>query len=312
MLFTCALFFYVGNAQHLTISADRNKILIGEQIVLQLKAEDINDRTTFLQGWFTLNESAGHIQVVKREGIDTIEINALTSYLQKITITSFDSGRWAIAMQPIMLQDRVSGKQSLLKTDSLYIDVLPVDVSALRDYHPEKEIIDITIKPDYTLYIIIAGAAVLFIVIVWLLVRHFRKKKVVTDKPTYKGTALDDALQQVQQLQQQNLPAKGEVKLFYTKLNDICRQYFSRQLGLHAHTTSDELMVTLIVYLQEEKRRTAFYQFLRLTDAVKFAKYNPDTSQHEEAVATVITSLKHIDHLIAQSKQHDQQVVPAY
>ena len=123
---------------------------------------------------------------------------------------------------------------------------------------------------------------------------------------TNKGTALEYALQQIKELQQQNLPAKGEIKLFYTKLSDICREYFSTQLSIHAsQITSDELMVTIIVYLQDEQKRTAFFQLLRLTDAVKFAKYIPDMSQHDNAVQTAIASLQHIDQLIKQTKQHD-------
>jgi hypothetical protein len=61
-------------------------------------------------------------------------------------------------------------------------------------------------------------------------------------------------------------------------------------------------MVTLIVYLQDEKRRTAFYQLLRLTDVVKFAKYIPEAVQNNEAVETAIASLQHIDQLIKQTK----------
>ena len=49
MLLTCALFFYAGDAQKISVTADRTKILLGEQIVVQLKAEDINDKTDFLQ-----------------------------------------------------------------------------------------------------------------------------------------------------------------------------------------------------------------------------------------------------------------------
>jgi len=306
MLFTCALFFYAGIAQKVSVAADRNKILLGEQITLQLKAEDINTRTSFLENWLLQDDSASHIQIVKKEKTDTIEIKGLTTYLQKVIITSFDSGRWQIVPPPVILHDKVTGKKTLLKADSLAIEVLPVDVSAMLDYHALKDILDVEAKPDYTLYVIIGGSVLVLLLVIWLLRKMFAKKKTAPPKPVYKGTALEYALQQINELQQQNLPANRQVKLFYTKLNDICRDYFSAQLSLHAsQITSDELMITLIVYLQDEKRRTAFYQLLRLTDAVKFAKYIPEAVQNNEAVETAVTSLQHIDQLIKQIKQHD-------
>src|SRR3954468_9838937 len=105
MFFTCALFFYSANAQKVSAVADREKILIGEQIIVQLKLEDVNAQNFSLEKWFTLNDSIPHIQIVKKDTLDTVNINGLSTYLQKITITSFDSGRWAIAPMQVVLQD---------------------------------------------------------------------------------------------------------------------------------------------------------------------------------------------------------------
>lgn len=303
MPLTCALFFYAGTAQKISVTADRTKILLGEQIIVQLKAEDINGKTDFLQNWFLFNDSTGHINIVKKEPVDTIEINGLNTYLQKITITSFDSGRWQITPASLILQNRATGSKTTLKADSLFIEVLPVDVSGLMDYHVLKDIIDVDAKPDYWLYILIAVSAIVLAVLVWLYIKQLSKKKLQPVKAVYKGTALEHALKKMKELQQQNLPAKGQVKLFYTGLSEICREYFSEQLNIQAaHITSDELMVAIIVYLQDEKRRTAFFQLLRLIDAVKFAKYLPGEPQHEEAIMTAVTSLQHIDQLIKQTK----------
>lgn len=303
MLLTCALFFYAGDAQKISVTADRTKILLGEQIVVQLKAEDINDKTDFLQNWFLFNDSSEHIKIVKKEPVDTIEINGLNTYLQKIIITSFDSGRWQITPPPVIVQNRATGSTTVLKADSLFIEVLPVDVSGLMDYHVLKDIIDVDAKPDYLLYILIAVSAIVLAVLVWLYFKQLSKKKLQPVKAVYKGTALEHALKKIKELQQQNLSAKGQVKLFYTGLSEICREYFSEQLNIKAsNITSDELMVAIIVYLQDEKRRTAFFQLLRLIDAVKFAKYLPDETQYDEAIVTAIKSLQHIDQLIKQTK----------
>ncbi|HRI22035.1 MAG TPA: hypothetical protein PLA68_13830, partial [Panacibacter sp.] len=136
LILLCSLLFsFSANAQKVSLIASRYKILIGEQVTLQLKAEGINTAKTFLQNWFTIADTANHLQVTERSTIDTIEINGLTTYLQKINITSFDSGNWKLPVMKLLLQERTTGKQIILQTDSLSIEVLPVDVSALIDYH---------------------------------------------------------------------------------------------------------------------------------------------------------------------------------
>ncbi len=131
-IFLCALLFSLSTiAQKVSIVADRNKILIGEQVTLHLKAEDINTGKSFLHSWFNIADTGNHLQVTKRGAIDTIAINGLTTYLQEINITSFDSGNRKIPAMKLVLEERSTGKKIVLQTDSLSIEVLPVDVSAL-------------------------------------------------------------------------------------------------------------------------------------------------------------------------------------
>lgn len=293
------------NAQTVSAVTDRNKILIGEQVVLQLKAEDINTTKTLLESWFTIFDSSNHIQIIKREPVDTVDVNGLTTYLQKIILTSFDSGRWKLAPLKITFIDRATGKQSSLQTDSVALEVIPVNVSVLKNYHDVKDILDVPVQTNYMLYAIIAAVVIILAIISWFIIKRFKNKKPAIAKLVYKGTVLEHALQQIKELQQQNLSGKVNIKSFYTKLTTICRDYFEEQLQVRSsQATSDELMILLAAYLQNEKMRTAFYQLLRLSDAVKFAKYLPGEEQNNQAIDTAIASLTHIDGLIKQIKQH--------
>lgn len=306
MLVTGVMLFCISFGQRLSMTADRTKILLGEQVAVQLKAEDINTSVNTLQDWFNIPDTANHITVVKRDKIDTVTVGSLTSYIQTITITSFDSGRWQVAPLSLLLKDNVTGRQSRLVSDSLFIDVLPVDVSGMPDYHPIKDIIEVEAKPKYGLYAAIALAVVAVGITAWWLVRRFKQKKATLAKPVYEGSALEQALQQLKKLQQENLPEKGQVKLFYSTLAEICRKYVTRQMGINAMLyTSDELMILLVVYLQDEQKRVSFFQLLRLIDVVKFAKYIPSAAQHDEALNNTAAALQHIDKMIKQSRQHD-------
>lgn len=306
ILITIFLFFvFTAHTQTISASIDRNKILIGEQVTLQLKAEDINSRMSFLQSWFNIPDTGSHLQVVKRNAIDTADVGGLNTYVQNIIITSFDSGRWRLGPLQLIVQDRTTGKQTTLKTDSVVLEVLPVDVSGMENYHDVKDIIAVEAKPDYTLYIGIVLSAIVFALLIWLFIKSSKKKKEAQPKLVYKGTPLQHALQQIKELQSENLVAKHQVKLFYTRLADICRNYFSDQLQVRSsQATSDELMILIGVYLQNEKMRTPFFQFLRLADAVKFAKYKPSSEQNNEAVQTAIKTLQHIDELTQRREQH--------
>jgi hypothetical protein len=306
VFFTCVLFLYSVNAQKVSVVADREKILIGEQIVVQLKLEDVNTQNFSLEKWFTLNDSIPHIQVVKKDTLDTVDINGLSTYLQKITITSFDSGRWAVAPMQVVLQNRATGKETVLGSDSIFIDVLPVDVSGLQEYHPLKDILEVKAKPDYFLIAIIAISVILLAVLTWLFIKQFKKKKLQPVKPAYKASALENAIRKIKELSKHTPATQEQMKIFYGSLSDICREYFQEQLHIKAsYITSDELMIAIIVYLQNETKRTSFFQLLRLIDAVKFAKYVPASSQQQEAIETAIASLQHIDQQIKQTKQHD-------
>lgn len=306
ILFIC--FLTTGlfvKAQQAKAIASRYKILIGEQLTVEVKISDINEQNYFIQNLDKIQDSSGHIQIIKTAPTDTLEVNGLTSYIQKIIVTSFDSGRWVLPPSKFVMQNRATGKQTFLQTDSLVIEVLSVNVSDLADYHAIKDIIEVEVKPNYFLYAAIAAGCIILAIITWLIIKKLRKKKPLPAKPLYKGTALQHALQQIKELQQENLIAAGKTKLFYTRLTTICRDYFQEQLQVRSpQATSDELMLLLGVYLQDEKKRTSFYQLLRLGDAVKFAKYIPAEEQNKQAVETAITSLQHIDALIQNIKKN--------
>jgi preprotein translocase subunit Sec61beta len=297
-VFLC-LFFSNASTQKLTAVADRNKILIGEQVSLIVKAEDINTRTSELPAWISFYDSSGHIQFIKQEAIDTIEFKGYTTYIQNLAITSFDSGRWVLPPLKLLLRDKESGKQTILATsDSIALEVLPVDVSGLKQYHDIKEIQEVEAKPNYVLYVAIALSIIGLTILVWLLLK--KKKQLPKEiSPAYKETALASALKQIKELEDEKLPQQGKVKLFYTRITDICRRYFNEQLQVRsAQLTSDEIMLRLSVYLQHQKRRSELYQLLRLADAAKFAKYKPSTEENASAIATAVESLKHIDNMV--------------
>ncbi len=284
-------------SQTVTATIDRDKILLGEQVTLELKVQNINAGANPVVAWFNLPDTINHLEVVKRSPVDTLEVEGTTSYLQTIVFTSFDSGKWILPAMQLQLQNNAA----ILKTDSFAIEVLPVDVSNLQQYHELKDIIPVEVQTNWQRIAIIAALMIALAVAAYLFIN--RKKKV---KPapslTPKLSLFEDTIAQLEALGKEALPPI----VFYTKLDAICRYYLQEQLYLRAlHLTQDELTVQLNVYLQDQEVRIAFYQLLRLINAVKFAKYAPPAAQNRESISTAKATVQYIHyHLQRTTQQH--------
>ena len=292
-------------SQSISSSLDRNKILIGEQVSLQLKA-DINEANYSLVSWYNIPDSANNIEVVNRGNIDTVETNGIQSLIQTITITSFDSGIWKLPDLQIVVQNK-AGKQSIFKTDSLTLQVLPVDVSNLQDYHDIKSVIQVQAQNNWLKPLLISLAALIIVLLfLWWFFKKRKKKIVLVKKSIINGSPFDWAMQELDNLSKQNVSDKEQTKLFYIKLDEVYRTYLDEQMNFGAtQMTSDEVMIKLKIYLNKEEIRTKFYQTMRLVDAVKFAKYLPATDKNREAVSHTRDCIKYLEETISQMKKNN-------
>jgi len=266
-------------AQKAAAIIDRDKILIGEQVELQLKVADLPANTSVLQ-WFNLPDTFNHMEVVSRSKIDTIAINGSVSYVQSIKITSFDSGYWQIPSLSVNINNAVS------QTPEMFVAVLPADVSGLTDYHDIKDILTVELKNDWRVIAAIIAVAVISIgLLTWLLLRRKARKVAPMIKRKDINNPYEWALQQIAVLQQQQLTQQQEYKLFYTELVDVCRTFSDILLKKDTTTkTTDEYMLFIKNRIGNEPVQTRYFQMLRLADVVKFARFIPSTDEHREAI----------------------------
>lgn len=305
LLLFALLFFNESNAQLTSASLDREKILLGEQVQLELKLEQFNSRTDFVDTWFKVKDSTNHVEVIKREPIDTVDVNGLTSYVQKIILTSFDSGSWKIGPLNIIIQNKSTGIKTKLQSSALTLEVLPVDVSDLTSYHPIKEIIDVEHK-DYTwLFIAMAASALVLAYVIYRIIKIKNKLKPVANKKVFKGSPLERAVEKLQRLQKLKLTTRQQMIAFHTAMDTIYREYFEESLAINAlKITSEELMQRLNVYLQDAHLHSQFYKVIQLNNAVKFAKFLPDEVQSKAALEITTDTLQQIDAIIQKSLGH--------
>src|SRR6478735_8722440 len=96
LLFVFCFLFFNATAQTVTVTLDRDKILLGEQVTLQLSITNVIDAAAFVTSWPQLADTINHTEIIKSTAIDTININGSNTYQQKLILTSFDSGRWQL------------------------------------------------------------------------------------------------------------------------------------------------------------------------------------------------------------------------
>lgn len=299
LLVLIGLCICTNNAQTQTLSAtlNRDKILIGEQVVLELKADGINLQQYQLKQWFNVADTFNSFEIVQRNSLDTIKIGSNTGFVQKFVLTSFDSGYWQIPSFDLVLQNKLNDSLINFSTNSLYVTVLPVNVDSLQDFHDIKDIETVENYVDWKFLIAIALALIIaFFVFLW-----FRSKKKI--QPTANNfsnqPAHQWALAQIDLLLQEQHLEKGNYKIFYSQLIQICRTFTDSELKmLTQHTTIDEYMLAVKGRLGNENMQTQYFQLLRLSNVVKFAKYVPTTTQSNDAVNTAVT-LIHTLHKIS-------------
>ena len=258
---------------------DKKSIVIGEQAQLQLEA-------FFPQGTtpsFFAIDSFLHFEILQQSKIDTQATELGTQLRQTITLTSWDSGAWAIPA--FVLPDN-----RRIRTQPIEMAVGFSPMAPDQKYHDVKDILNVSQPTRITWYWYVIGA-VLLLLLFWLL---FPKKKreaapVISKEDVYRQT-----LAQLDALKEKR---GAEGKVYFTSLIEIFRNYLHLRKGLQSHskTTEDISRQLRSLQLQEGDYNTVV-QTLQHSDFVKFAKYNPTVEEKEEAVNNIKKSIVTIEH----------------
>lgn len=267
---------------------DRTTILIGEPIKLSLEAT-IPTGTIFQ--WFNA-DSIPHFEIVEKGSIDSSKDINYKIYKQQFTITSFDSGSWKIPS--FVLQ---AGKKKF-KTDTIAINVTYSPSDTAKGYHDIKDIIAVKNPANPYIPWIIGAAALLAVLgIIYFL----RKEKAAPPKPkepVSKLSPFEEAMQSLDELKKQQLAQSGQVKQYYTRLNDILRWYVFRKFKISSlEKTNEELILQLRELRLGNQEYTTLVQALRMADFVKFAKYTPSQAEQEETFITIKNSITKLEAL---------------
>lgn len=271
-------------------TTDRDKILIGEPIRFTLEVHTPLGETI---NWFKL-DTIPHFQFLDRGKLDTVENVDGKKLVQSMVITSFDSGQWQIPN----LAMKAGNKMYYSDTVSITVAYIPFNPD--DDYKDIKEIEEVASPSANNIpWFIAAGTLIALALIVYLLWSK-KKKKPVEALPQYnpKLTPYEEAMQALEKLKKKGWEQNGEVKIFYTQLNDILRVFVLRKLNIASlEKTNEELITALRKVSMDTTHFSQLSDALRIADYVKFARYQPDASANEKnftSIQSAITTLNNI------------------
>lgn len=253
---------------------DTTSIKIGEEILYKIQVEtDTTDLIIFPEG-----QTFMPLEVIESYGVDTTFARDKIKLIKKYGLTQFDSGRYTIPSQKILIGDRV------FNTDSVNVEVQPVLVdTTAQGLYDIKPIIEVNApSSDWWLYLLTALAltALAAFVIYWLV---WRKKPLTEEEEIALLPPYVRAKLALKKLDESQYLEREELKEYYSELTLAIRKYLDEQVYDHSlESTTDQLIFRLQLLKEGNQIDLSpatiknIESILRRADLVKFARSKPN------------------------------------
>lgn len=156
--------------------------------------------------------------------------------------------------------------------------------------------------PDpYAKYIpwVLAGFILVSLIgLVYFVQRKRMSKQEVIAQAALRLSPYEEAIQALEKLKSERLGEEGQVKLYYTRLNDILRQFMLRKLQMASMVkTNEEILLQLRQFKISGEQYSQLAQALRMSDFVKFAKYQPGPAENEQNFSIISSSVELLNNI---------------
>ncbi|HUP13398.1 MAG TPA: hypothetical protein VM187_14335, partial [Niastella sp.] len=181
---------------------------------------------------------------------------------------------------------------------SIPIEVSYAKLDISKDYRDIKEIEEVP-KPAWMAWIpwiigaftLLAGGAIVY------LLRKPKKPAPAPQPVQPKLGPYEEALQALEELRKQGF-GHGEIKTYYSRLNDILRVFMFRKMKVATlEKTNAELITQLRSVPMDKESFNQLVQALQVADFVKFAKYQPNESDTDKNFAVIQSAIKTLNNI---------------
>ena len=288
-----AFFYDRGYAQDVQVGSklDKYSMPIGAQTVLHISAHmPSKTEITFPE----LKDSIGKIKIVKSLKPDTaFDKNdpAKETITHHYVITSFDTGMYTIPGLPFRT------KTALIPTNTVSLQIKPVLVDTTKTFYDIKQpfVVSYTFwdwLKDHWVWVL--GGLILILAVTGIIYYlKNRPEPMVVEKAAPVLSADRIALDRLNQLRDKKLWQQNEIKLYYSELTEILREYLERRYHIKAlEQTTEEIFAELKTEAMPANAEKNLKQLLTLADLVKFAREKPSAAQNEQSMDTAIDFIK--------------------
>jgi hypothetical protein len=238
----------------------------------------------------------------KDTAIDQNDKNRL-AVTQTYVITSFDEGTYTIP------EFALGSSTGVVKTSELTLQVQTVKVDTTKAIYDIKQPIAVGYNlwdwlRDHWVWVLV-GLVIILIIggIIWY-IRSRPKKEVVEPVVKIYLPPHTIALNKLQELRAKKLWQQEEVKLYYSELSDIIRDYIEQRYAVATQEkTTDEIFAGIKHLDIKDENRNQLRQILKLSDLVKFAKERPMPAENEQSIDLAIS-------FVTQTQQVQQALKP--
>lgn len=307
-------FLSYSKAQEFTAKLSSPEIRIGEQVTLEFECRFSSAEKNIMMP--ALKDTiTKFIEVIDVSKVDTtFDEDDVKSqfFIQKITITSWDSGLHVIPPFKVVI-----GKDTLY-SDPILLSVTTVQLAEEQDIKDIKSIIEVPFSLwDWILtHRLEIGSSIgilLLLLIGYIVYRKYSKKLDPSDtvKVVPKEEADLIANRKLKELETKKVWQKGEIKEFHSQLSFIAREYIENRFEVNAlEQTTEEISMLLVSHPEIEKQTfQQLIQMLQLADMAKFAKQLPIGVENEQALKTAYSFVEKTK-IIAEVANESETIKP--
>ncbi|WP_142784738.1 BatD family protein [Changchengzhania lutea] len=304
IFFLVFFLFSLFSFSQVTSSIDPTSIKIGEQITYHIQVEaDSTALVVFPEG-----QTFVPLEMIESYDIDTLKNKDKFNLIKRYGLTQFDSGRYTIPRQKIII-----GSKTFF-TDSLQVEVRNILVDSTKQgLYDIKPIIEVEkTGSDWWKYVLLALLiiGVLGFLIYWFI---WRKKPLTEEEQIALLPPYDRAKLALRKLDESNYLENEALKDYYSELTFIIRKYLDEKVYDRAlESTTDELINRLNllkagnqVDLSKEDIRN-LESILKRADLVKFAKSAPDVELAKIDRNTIDIEIDHVKEALPEPTEEEK------
>ncbi len=278
-LLVLALFIHQGYGQEVTASIDRDSLLIGEQIELQISASaDPEALILFPEG-----QTFYPLEVVNESAIDTLSKRPQLSLRKTYKITQFDAGDYLIAPQQITINRNPYTTEAIpVRINDVIVDTTAqglYDIKPLGQKAPEPQ--------SHWPYVLITALIAIGLLVYFK--RSREKKRVISP--------FEEAIRSIDRLKQIEVVEAASI---YYSATSIFKTYLHRRLSLSTEQRTSKELIGLLdslgqnepYYQQTKEQQTGLKELLNRAELYKFAKQSVTDEQRSADLLLVSQTIE--------------------